>query len=140
MSPSAGVSAVLVTSSFPPGRGGIESYLSELCAAVAPRLAVVAPGRREGRRLPTDLPYPVHAGPGRMLIPGSRVVNTIVRTTRRYGTERIVFGTPWPLLLAAPALAKRGLRYAVIVHGAELILPGAVPVLRTRLAHALARA
>jgi phosphatidylinositol alpha-1,6-mannosyltransferase len=51
-----------------------------------------------------------------------------------------VFGTPWPLVLLGPRLARAGLRYAVIVHGAELIVPAAVPLLRRKVAEALSRA
>lgn len=44
--------ALLVTSSFLPGRGGIESYLAGLCSEVAPRLAVLAPAVRDEKALP----------------------------------------------------------------------------------------
>ena len=131
---------LLVTSSFLPGRGGIESYLAELCEALSPALAVLAPGTRDGLPLPTGLGYPVRGGPGRMLTPGPRVVSAIVEAARLHETDKVVFGTPWPLVLAAPRLPDHGLRYAVIVHGAELIVPAAVPVLRARLATALAGA
>ena len=132
--------ALLVTSSFLPGRGGIESYLAELCEALSPDLGVLAPGSRDGLPLPTGLGYPVRGGPGRMLVPGRRVVSSIVDTARLHDTDRVLFGTPWPLVLAAPKLRKEGLRYAVIVHGAELVVPAAVPGLRARLAAALAGA
>lgn len=131
---------LLVTSSFLPGRGGIESYLAELCEALSPGLAVLAPGTRDGLPLPTGLGYPVYGGPGRMLTPGPRVVSAIGETARRHETDKVVFGTPWPLVLTALRLKHRGLRYAVIVHGAELVVPAAIPVLRGRLAAALAGA
>ncbi|MGH2807201.1 MAG: glycosyltransferase family 4 protein [Actinomycetota bacterium] len=129
--------AVLVTSSFLPGRGGIESYLASLCAALSPRVAVVAPGRRGRERLPKALGYPLYAGPGRMLAPVPKVAEITASVAATLGTDRVLFGTPWPLVLTAPAMARRGLRYAVIAHGAELIVPGAVPGLRARLARAL---
>jgi phosphatidyl-myo-inositol dimannoside synthase len=132
--------ALMVTTSFLPGRGGIESYLAELCDRLSPRLAVLAPARREGKPIPSDLPYPATGGPGRMLAPTSRVTNAVVHEARRQGTDRILFGTPWPLALLGPQLRARGLRYAVIVHGAELVVPGAVPLLRRRLARALSQA
>ncbi|MDQ3958070.1 MAG: alpha-(1-2)-phosphatidylinositol mannosyltransferase, partial [Actinomycetota bacterium] len=62
--------ALMVTSSFLPGRGGIESYLAELCSSLAPRLAVLAPARRGGASLPDDLPYPARGYDGRLLLPG----------------------------------------------------------------------
>ena len=127
----------MVTSSFLPGRGGIESYLAELCELVAPRLAVLAPPERDGVALPNDLTYPTGPGPNSMLIPNQKVFDSIIRQARIDGTERVLFGTPWPLVLLGPRLRAAGLSYAVIIHGAELVVPGAVPLLRKRMAVAL---
>lgn len=132
--------ALLVTSSFLPGRGGIESYLSELCELVAPRLAVLAASERDGKPLPRDLPYETIPGPARMLWPGRAVASAIERECRRLGTGRVVFGTPWPLVLLGPKLRRVALTYSVIVHGAELVVPAAVPGLNRKVADALSAA
>ena len=130
----------MVTSSFLPGQGGIESYLDQLCSELAPRVAVMAAGRRGGSSIPTDLGYPTTRHPGSMLLPTRKLARAIVNEAERCGTNRVLFGTPWPLILLAPHLVAAGLRYAVIVHGAELIVPGAIPLLGRRLARALAGA
>lgn len=130
----------MVSSSFLPGRGGIESYLAELCAELKPRLAVMAPAKREGRPIPTDLGYPTRGYAGSMLLPTRGVASAVVDEARRLGTERVLFGTPWPLVLIGPRLRAAGLRYAVIVHGAEILVPSAIPLVRRRLARALAGA
>lgn len=130
----------MVSSSFLPGRGGIETYLAELCDLLAPRVAVLAAAEREGRPLPRDLPYPVHAFPGRLLLPGRKALAAIVTAARTEGTDRILFGTPWPLALLGPRLRRAGLHYSVIVHGAEMLVPAAAPVVRARLARALTEA
>ena len=130
----------MVTSSFLPGHGGIESYLAELCGSLAPRLAVLAPPRRDGKELPRDLAYTTVPGPNSMLWPGRSVERAVIAEARRMGTDRILFGTPWPLALLGPRLRSAGLRYAAIIHGAELLVPGAVPFVRARLARALAEA
>jgi phosphatidylinositol alpha-1,6-mannosyltransferase len=132
--------ALMVTSSFLPGRGGIESYLAELCMDLSPRLAVLAAARREGRDLPEGLGYPTMAYPGSMVVPSRKALKAIVRAARELGTDRILFGTPWPLILLGPRLQRAGLRYAAVVHGAELLVPAALPLLRRRLAEALSRA
>jgi phosphatidylinositol alpha-1,6-mannosyltransferase len=132
--------ALLVTSSFLPGSGGIESFLATLCDVLAPRVAVLAPPRRDGRALPRDLPYETIAGPPAMQWPRRKVLDAIVASAHRLGTDRILFGTPWPLGLLGPSVAARGLRYAAIVHGAELLVPAAIPLLGRRLGNALARA
>jgi phosphatidylinositol alpha-1,6-mannosyltransferase len=132
--------ALMVTSSFLPGRGGIESYLAELCELVSPRLAALAPSKRDGQALPTDLSYPTFGGPGSMLVPNKKVVAAIERTCSQLGTDKVLFGTPWPLGLLGPQLRAAGLRYAAIIHGAELKVPAAVPGLRSKLATSLAGA
>ena len=132
--------ALVVTSSFLPGRGGIESYLAELCDELAPRLAVLAPPARDGQPLPRALPYRVEAGPRSMLVPSPLVGRAIVDAAAAIGTDKVVFGTPWPLVLLAPSVAKAGLRYAVIVHGAELLVPAAVPAVSNAVARGLAGA
>ena len=130
----------MVTSSFLPGHGGIESYLAELCGSLAPRVAVLAPPRRDGKELPRDLAYPTIPGPNSMLWPGRSVERAVVDEAARLGTDKILFGTPWPLALLGPRLRSAGLRYSAIIHGAELLVPGAVPVVRKRLARALSEA
>ena len=130
----------MVTSSFLPGHGGIESYLAELCGSLAPRVAVLAPPRRDGKELPRDLGYPTIAGPNSMLWPGRSVERAVLDEAARLSTDKVLFGTPWPLALLGPRLRSAGLRYAAIIHGAELLVPGAVPVVRKRLAHALSQA
>ncbi len=129
--------AVLVSSSFLPGRGGIESLLGELCDELAPRLAVLAAAERDGKPLPSDRGYPTVPFPGRLLTAGPRALEATVAACQRFETDKVLFGTPWPLSLLGPRLKERGLRYAVMVHGAELLVPGAVPVLRSRLVTAL---
>ena len=130
----------MVTSSFLPGHGGIESYLAELCDSLAPRVAVLAPPRRDGKELPLDLAYPTIPGPNSMLWPGHAVERAVIDEAARIGTDKVLFGTPWPLALLGPRLRSAGLRYAAIIHGAELLVPGAVPLVRKKLARALSQA
>ena len=132
--------ALMVTSSFLPGRGGIESYLSELCALLKPRVAVMAPAERDGKRLPTDLGYRTIAGPGSMLVPDKRTLEAVTRAAEDLGVQRILFGTPWPLALLGPQLKRRGYSYASTALGSELFVPAATPVIRKHLRAALAQA
>lgn len=132
--------ALMVTSSFLPGRGGIESYLAELCAELSPQLAVMAPARREGRPIPGDLPYETYGHGGSMLVPSKRVARAVIDRARQLGTDRVLFGTPWPLVLIGPRLRRAGIRYATIVHGAEMLVPSALPIVKSRLARSLSLA
>lgn len=130
--------ALLVTSSFLPGRGGIESYLAALCAELAPDLAVLAPAQRDGKPIP-ELPYPTFGYEGQMVLPGSGLVRAVDRAARDLGVDRILFGTPWPLALVAGRVAALGYRYGFVVYGAELLVPAAAPGLRTVMLRALGR-
>lgn len=121
--------ALLVTTSFLPGRGGIESYLAELCSELAPGLAVLAPAMRDGKPIP-DLPYPAIPYEGQTLAPGKAMVGAIDRAAQDHGVDRVLFGTPWPLALIGPRVAALGYTYGSIVYGAELLVPTAVPALR----------
>jgi phosphatidyl-myo-inositol dimannoside synthase len=132
--------ALMVTSSFLPGRGGIESYLAELCGVLSPHVAVMAPPSRDGKRLPSDLAYPTLPGRGRMLRPDRHLARLVGGAAERLGTDRILFGTPWPLALLGPHLSRKGFRYASLAFGAELLLPASIPLLRDRLTTALAGA
>ncbi|HEX2293913.1 MAG TPA: glycosyltransferase family 4 protein, partial [Actinomycetota bacterium] len=105
-----------------------------------PRLAVLAPARRGRDLLPRDLPYETHGYRGRLFVPGPRAARAIVTAARASGTARVLFGTPWPQILTAPRHRRAGLRYASIVHGAELRVPAALPGVRRRLLSALAGA
>lgn len=134
------LTALMVSSSFLPGRGGIESYLAELCEELAPHLAVLAPGRRDGKLIPSDLCYPTTGYPGNMLYPSARIAREVVGDAAKHGTKRVLFGTPWPLALLGPRLMRAGLSYSVIVHGAELLVPSVIPVVNQRLATALSEA
>lgn len=131
---------VLVTSSFLPGRGGIETLLAELCASLSPRLAVLAQATRAGEAIPYDLPYPVVRYPGSMRAPTRGVARAALDAAARHETDKVLFGTPWPLALLGPSLRRQGLRYAAIVHGSEVLVPAAVPGVRSLLARALAEA
>jgi phosphatidyl-myo-inositol dimannoside synthase len=130
----------MVTSSFLPGRGGIESYLAELSLELAPRLAVFAQSKRNGIPAPRDLPYRFFGYDDSLLFPRPRVERAIRAAAEAAGTQMILFGTPWPLALLGPRLKKSGLRYASIVHGSEILIPAAVPGVASKLAEALSGA
>jgi phosphatidyl-myo-inositol dimannoside synthase len=132
--------ALMVSSSFLPGHGGIETYLADLCCELSPRLAVYAPAQRDGSPIPHGLPYPIHRHDGSLQIPSPAVARAISAAATLEKTDLILFGTPWPLVLLGPLLRRAGLRYAAIVHGAEILVPGLVPGTRALLAGALAGA
>ena len=131
--------SLLVTTSFLPGRGGIESYLAELCLELAPDLAVLAPASRDGKPIPSDLPYRTFPYAKQTVAPGADMVRAIDEAALALDVDRIIIGTPWPLSLIAPRVAALGYPYGTIVYGAELLVPSAVPGLRGLLLDVQAR-
>jgi phosphatidylinositol alpha-1,6-mannosyltransferase len=75
-----------------------------------------------------------------MLRPDRHLAQLVAGAARRLGTDRILFGTPWPLALLGPHLARKGFRYASLAFGAELLVPASIPLLRDHFTAALAGA
>jgi phosphatidylinositol alpha-1,6-mannosyltransferase len=130
----------MVTSSFLPGQGGIETYLAELCALAAPDIAVIAPPSRDGKPLPSGLQYETIPFRRRTPLPDKQAAQGVIEAARYLGVNKVLIGTPWPFVLIGPHLKRAGLSYAVIVHGAEFLTPAAVPFLRRKLASSMAAA
>jgi phosphatidylinositol alpha-1,6-mannosyltransferase len=62
--------------------------------------------------------------PQRVLLPTPAVVRQIRETAQRVGADLVVVDPVLPLGLVGPRL---GLPYAVVIHGAELAVPGRIP-------------
>jgi phosphatidyl-myo-inositol dimannoside synthase len=123
------VTHLLVTNDFPPKVGGIQSYLWELWSRLDPTTFTVltasshpsaaafdADQRRRGVR--------IERVPGSVLLPTPALVHRIRSLAGETGAELVVLDPALPLGLAAPSL---GLPYAVVVHGAEVAVPGRLP-------------
>ena len=74
------------------------------------------------------------------MLPTRRTRRWIEQQTAEFKPDVLVFGAPTPLAQLGPSLTKRtGLPYVVIAHGAEVTLPGAIPVLRQLLGRTFRR-
>lgn len=130
---------LLVTNDFPPKVGGIQVYLWELWRRLDPTSYAVltassdptagdfdAEQARKGVRI-ERVPAPV-------LLPTPETVRRIRRAAERVGAELVVLDPAFPLALVGPHL---GLPYAVLLHGAEVAIPGRLPVARSALNRAI---
>lgn len=129
---------LLVTNDFPPKIGGIQSLLWEwwrrlpsdqFCVLTSPYAAAAdfdaeQPFRIERVREPVLLPHPLM----------TRRINELARD---FGAELVVLDPAVPLGLVGPSLQ---LPYAVVLHGAEVTVPGRLPGSRQALAYVLRRA
>lgn len=131
---------LLVTNDFPPKVGGIQSYLWELWRRMDPATFVVltasshphaaAFDREQARR-----GFRVERVTGRTLFFPTPAAAKRVRTLAAdVGASLVVLDPALPLGLLGPRL---GLPYAVVLHGAEVTVPGRLPVAKGMLARVL---
>jgi phosphatidylinositol alpha-1,6-mannosyltransferase len=133
------VTHLLVTNDFPPKVGGIQSYLWELWRRLPPERFAVLTTRYPGdRAFDAAQGFRVERTGRRVLVPTPRLVRRIAALAAEIGATSVVLDPALPLGLAGPTLAERaGLPYAVVLHGAEVTVPGRLPVSRRLLARVL---
>ena len=131
------MSHLLVTNDFPPKVGGIQSYLWELWRRLPPGQATVLTTRHPGAAaFDAAQPFRVVRA-GRVLLPTPGLVRRVRALAAEAGADLVVLDPALPAGLIGPHL---GLPYAVVLHGAEVTVPGRLPGSRAALAHVLGRA
>ncbi len=133
---------LLVTNDFPPKVGGIQVYLWELWRRLDPATFAVLTSSSHPDAAAFDAEQgraglSITRSPAGMLLPTPGLVGLVRRTAAATGAGFLVVDPALPAGLAAPAT---GLPYAVILHGAEVTVPGRLPVTRQALAAVLRRA
>lgn len=113
---------LVITNDFPPRRGGIETFVSSLCAALpADRLVVYTSATAGASENDAALPYPVIRDRRSTLLPSRRVATNASRLVRDHGCDRVVFGAAAPLGLLAPRMREAGVcRMLGLTHGHEV--------------------
>lgn len=124
---------LLVTNDYPPRIGGIERYLSGLVGNFRGEVRVLAPLAEQAP--PDPLVVRGHRG---YLWPTRRTRRWIVSQIEEFAPDVVAYGAPWPLALLGPGIAgATGVPYAVLVYGADLTVPLAVPGFRRVVARPL---
>lgn len=119
---------LLVTNDFPPKVGGIQSYLWELWRRLPPdEFAVLTTPYPGDREWDARQPFRVARARERVLLPTPSLARRIDALADDIGAGFVVLDPALPL-----GLVGRRLRhpYAVVVHGAEVTVPGRLPVTR----------
>ncbi len=129
---------LLVTNDFPPKIGGIQSYLWELWRRLPSGQATVFTTPYAG----TDVfdaaaPLPIVRSRQKVLLPTPAVTRHVLALAEQTSSTFVVLDPAVPLGMIGPSLAKAGLPYAVVLHGAEVTVPGRLPVSRQALARVL---
>jgi len=134
---------LLVTNDFPPKVGGIQSYLWELWSRLDPDSFVVLTASSHPEAAAFDAEQAargirIERVPGRILFfPTPAALARIRGLADRVEAGLVLLDPALPLGLLGPRL---GLPYGVVLHGAEVTVPGRVPGSRQALAQVLAGA
>jgi len=114
---------LVVTNDLPPRVGGVQQYVwNVLTNLPATDVAVLAPNWPGWRDHDAAAKFPIHRWPGSFLWPTEDLQRLIRSLVREHDAEVVLFGHGYPLPLAGPALARRGIPYVVLTHGAEVWL------------------
>jgi phosphatidylinositol alpha-1,6-mannosyltransferase len=133
------VTHLLVTNDFPPKVGGIQAYLWELWRRMDPDTFAVLTASSDPTAARFDAEQArrgirIERVRARVLLPTPDLVRRIRDTAARVGADLIVIDPAFPLGIIGPRL---GIPYAVLLHGAEVAIPGRLPGSRELLATAL---
>ncbi|MHB1712792.1 MAG: glycosyltransferase family 4 protein [Acidimicrobiales bacterium] len=130
---------LLVTNDFPPKVGGIQAYLWELWRRMDPATFAVLtassdPRAEEFDREQADRGIRIDRIPRRFLAPTPGLVRRIRTLAQRVGATLVVIDPAFPLGIVGTRL---DMPYAVILHGAEVAVPGRLPGSREMVASTL---
>ena len=126
---------LLVTNDFPPKIGGIQSLLWEWWRRLPPEsFAVLTSPYRGAAEFDAAQPFQVARVREPVLLPHPVMVRRVDAMARRVGAELVVLDPAIPLGLIGPSLA---LPYDVVLHGAEVAVPGRIPGSKQALGHVL---
>ncbi|MEX0847612.1 MAG: glycosyltransferase family 4 protein, partial [Ilumatobacteraceae bacterium] len=129
---------LLVTNDFPPKIGGIQSLLWEWWRRLPPESFAVLTSPYAGTaEFDAAQPYRIERTREPVLLPHPFMVRKIDQMAREVGADLVVLDPAVPLGLVGPSLA---LPYDVVLHGAEVTVPGRLPVSKQVLGHVLRNA
>lgn len=126
---------LLVTNDFPPKVGGIQSLLWEWWRRLpADDVAVFTSPHRDADAFDAAAPFPIERAREPVLLPHPGMSRRIRERARRHDADLVVLDPALPVGLVGPRLS---MDYDVVLHGAEVTVPGRLPVTRPMLASVL---
>ena len=129
---------LLVTNDFPPKVGGIQSLLWEWWRRLpSDQFAVLTSPYKGAREWDEQQPFRVERVRESVLLPHPLMAKRINDLARDFGAEFVVLDPAVPLGIIGPNL---DLPYAVVLHGAEVTVPGRLPGSQQVLGRVLRRA
>ncbi len=114
---------ILLTNDFFPKIGGIQSYLYEIYSRLDPKSFIVITSKYPGAEaFDKTQPYKIIRYPSKVLLPTRKLTDFVVKESKTFDSSLILIDPIFPLGLISKDLAKAGLDYGYIVHGAELTI------------------
>jgi phosphatidylinositol alpha-1,6-mannosyltransferase len=132
------VKHLLVTNDFPPKIGGIQSLLWEWWRRLPPEsFAVLTSPYAGAGAFDAAQPFQIERTREPVLLPHPMMVRHINAMARDVGADLVVLDPALPLGLVGPSLQ---LPFDLVLHGAEVTVPGRLPGSKQTLAWVLERA
>ena len=129
------VKHLLVTNDFPPKIGGIQNLLYEWWRRLpSESFAVLTSPYSGSKQFDAAQSFEIRRTREPVLLPHPLMVHKINKMAKQFGAELVVLDPALPLGLIGPNL---NLPYAVVLHGAEIVVPGRLPVVWRLLARVL---
>ena len=129
---------LLVTNDFPPKIGGIQSYLWELWRRLPPDgVTVLTSPHVDSDLFDRQQPFRIERTREPVLLPNPILARRVRQLAARTRSEFVVLDPAVPLGLIGPGL---GLPYAAVLHGAEVTVPGRIPLTKRMLGRVLRNA
>ena len=129
---------ILITNDFPPKVGGIQSYLWELWRRLpAENFHVYTTPFPGDIEFDSEQPFRTVRSANKVLLPTPSISRNAQKLRKDIGAELIVWDPAFPLGAVAPSSR---VPYALVLHGAELAIPGKMPIVKSFLANTLKKA
>ncbi len=117
---------LFVTNDFPPKIGGIQTMLWELWRRLDPTsFVVLTTPHPDAAAFDSDQAFRVVRTPQRVLLPTPGLRRRIEALAAEIDADLVVLDPALPVGLVGPHL--RGLPYGLVLHGAEITVPGRLP-------------
>jgi phosphatidylinositol alpha-1,6-mannosyltransferase len=133
-------SHLLVTNDYPPKTGGIQVYLHELWTRLESGRAVVvtADSHRDAAQFDAASSVVIERlASATVFLPTPKILRAIEAAIERHQPDLVLLDPAWPLGLLGPQLSRP---YGVVLHGAEVAIPGRLPFVASSLRYVLRHA
>ncbi|MGD1011092.1 MAG: glycosyltransferase family 4 protein [Acidimicrobiales bacterium] len=129
---------LLATNDFPPKIGGIQNYLFELVRRLPPQeIVVFTTSQRDSAEFDRRQEFGIERSSSPVLLPTPGLVRAVRKTIEEREIELVLLDPALPLGMIGKRLR---VPYGLVLHGAEVAIPGRLPVSRQLLASVLSGA